>query len=216
VPHGIFSCLDFALADRRLIRDRLTITGEGLWYELNGEPIYPLQTRRPPHKALSRGGSIGEPTADPLRVYGWLVRSLERLIEELEYHLVCTGKLSVWLQYRDGQSRAGDVRLMSPTARFDLLLDAAKRALRQAWVPRVLVNRLHLVATELRLPGHVQTSLFDPPLERSHALATLKREVNAKIGRFALRSGATLFMNEIYHDEASDYDICDVRGKLCF
>ncbi|MGH7223499.1 MAG: DNA polymerase Y family protein, partial [Gemmataceae bacterium] len=35
-PHGIATCLDLALADRRLVRRLLTITGEALWYELNG------------------------------------------------------------------------------------------------------------------------------------------------------------------------------------
>ena len=34
--------------------------------------------------------------------------------------------------------------------------------------------------------------------------------------RFALRSGATLFVNELYKDEASSYEVCDVRGKMCF
>ena len=47
-------------------------------------------------------------------------------------------------------------------------------------------------------------------------LARLKREVNARCGRFALRSGATLFVNEFYKDEAYSYEVCDVRGKLCF
>jgi hypothetical protein len=75
---------------------------------------------------------------------------------------------------------------------------------------------MHLIATELRPPGHVQGSLFDAPPERSAALARLKREVNAVCGRFSLRSGATLFANDLYQDEANDFDICDVRGKLCF
>jgi DNA polymerase V len=51
---------------------------------------------------------------------------------------------------------------------------------------------------------------------RAAALARLKREVNARVGRFALRSGATLFMNELYRDEASSFDVCDIRGKMCF
>jgi hypothetical protein len=35
-------------------------------------------------------------------------------------------------------------------------------------------------------------------------------------GRFALRSGATLPMYDVYRDEAQSYDICDVHGKICF
>jgi hypothetical protein len=46
---------------------------------------------RPLQKVLSRGGSFGEPTADPIVLYAWLVRNLERLIEELHYHGLCAG-----------------------------------------------------------------------------------------------------------------------------
>src|SRR5262245_40790145 len=50
--HGIRTCLDFAQADRRFIRHLLTIVGEALWWELNGELVQPLHTSRPPHKSL--------------------------------------------------------------------------------------------------------------------------------------------------------------------
>ena len=33
---------------------------------------------------------------------------------------------------------------------------------------------------------------------------------------FAVRSGANLPLFEIYKDKAGEYDICDVRGKVCF
>ena len=53
-------------------------------------------------------------------------------------------------------------------------------------------------------------------IQRAAAIAKLKREVNAKFGRFMLRSGATLFLCEIYRDVAYGYEICDVREKMCF
>jgi DNA polymerase V len=215
-PYGITTCLDLAQADRRLVRRLLTRAGEALWYELNGEPVLPLCTSRPPHKMLSRGGSLGAATADPRRVWAWTVRSLERLIEELEYHRVQAGRLSVWVGYRDGLAASGGAALSAATDRFDLLLEAARSGLRRAWLPRLPVARLHLVATELRWPGEVQPGLFEPPAARAEALARLKRQVNARCGRFALRSGATLYLNDLYRDEAAGYDICDVRGKTCF
>src|SRR5262249_29603981 len=133
-PHGIRTCLDYALADRRLIRMLLTVVGEAIWWELNGEPIQALRTNRPPHKMLSRGGSLGETTPDPMRIFAWLVRNLERLIEELEFHRVRAGKLSVYLRYQDGREGRGESALLSPTDRFDLLLDAGRFALRKAWL----------------------------------------------------------------------------------
>jgi nucleotidyltransferase/DNA polymerase involved in DNA repair len=215
-PHGITTCLDLALADRRLVRWLLTVTGEALWWELRGDPVIALQTDRPPHKMLSRGGSLGESTADADRLNAWLARNVERLVEELEWHVVRAGALSVYLLHGDGAEGLSRAELPSPTDRFDLLLEAAQRCLRQAWAPGRAVTRMHVTASQLRRPGFVQGGLFDPPEAQARAVAEAKREVNAALGRFTLRSGATLSLKDVYRDEAQQYDICDVRGKICF
>jgi hypothetical protein len=105
---------------------------------------------------------------------------------------------------------------MSATDRFDLLLEASKQALRQAWIAGAAAQRMHLIASKLRWRGCVQGGLFDPPAEQAEAIAQLKREVNHHFGRFTLRSGATLFLDEVYRDSANNFDICDVHGKMCF
>ena len=215
-PWGIRSCLDLARADRRLVRDLLTASGETLWWELNGDPVQPIRPNRPIHKALSRGGSFGESSANPVILYAWLVRNLERLIEELEFHAVLAGKLTVWVSYRDGQVGVGQTSLSVPSDRFDLLLDAARPCLRRAWVPRGLAARMHLIAERLTPRDQAPLGLFEPPGARAEAVARVKREVNARHGRFVLRSAATLPLTPIYRDTANSYDICDVRGKICF
>jgi nucleotidyltransferase/DNA polymerase involved in DNA repair len=213
---GVRTCLDLARADRRLVREVLTATGEALWWELNGDPVQPIRPERPLHKALSRGGSFGESTADPVILYAWLVRNVERLIEELEYHAVLAGRLTVWVAYKDGQVGVGQTTLAVPTDRFDLLLDAARPCLRRAWVPRVLATRMHLIAERLTPRRQAPLGLFEPPAARAEAVARLKRAVNARHGRFALRSAATLPLVGVYRDPANEYDICDVRGKIYF
>jgi nucleotidyltransferase/DNA polymerase involved in DNA repair len=215
-PFGITTCLDFALANRLLVRRLLTITGEALWYELNGDPVLPLHTDRPPHKMLSRGGSLGGATEQPERVYAWLVRNLERLVEELEFHVVCAGALSVSIQHKDGGEGFARVELPSATDRFDLLLEAARPALKKAWSRAQPATYMHITASQLKRPGFVQLGLFDQPAEQARAVAEVKRKVNTSLGRFTLRSGATLPLYDVYRDEAQDYDICDVRGKICF
>jgi nucleotidyltransferase/DNA polymerase involved in DNA repair len=213
--HGITSCLDLAHADRLLARRLLTRTGEALWYELRGESVVPLHTSRPPHKVLSRGGSLGGPTADPDRLWAWVARNLERLVEELEFYRVLTGKLTLSLLHADGTEGSARAPLRSSTDRFDLLLEALKPTLARCWNGRP-VSRMHLFASALEWPTFVQRSLFDPPCERAEAVAEVKRAVNARVGRFALRSGATLPLADVYRDEAQSYDICDIRGKTCF
>jgi hypothetical protein len=147
---------------------------------------------------------------------GGLVRNLERLIEELEYHRVLTDRLHLWLGYQDAPHGVGVATPEVPTDRFDLLLDAGRFALRQAYRPGRQAERMHLIASELQGRENRLRSLFEPPGERAEAVAKLKREVNAAVGRFALRSAATLPPKRIYDDPTNEYDICDVRGKTCF
>ncbi len=215
-PYGIHTCLDLALAERRLVNKLITVTGEALWWELRGESVVPLHTQRPPHKMLSRGGSLGAAAIGRDRVYAWLVRNLERLIEELEYHGVWVGALSVYILHQNGAEGLGRETLATPTDRFDLLLEAGRQCFERAWTPRLPATRMHVTASALQYPGCLQRGLFDPPSERASAVAQLKREINGQVRRFALRSGATLPLSDVYRDEAQQYDICDVRGKICF
>ncbi len=215
---NVETCLDLAKADRGTIRQVLTASGEVLWWELNGEAVQPIHPARPAHKTLSRGGSLGRATTDPGVLYAWLVRNLERLIEELEYHQVLAGRLTVWVNYKDGRSAAGEVKLPFPTDRFDLLLDAGRPCLRSAYIPRVPAVRMQVLAERLTPRGRAQIGLFDPPeaADRARAVAALKHNVNDRHGRFALRSAVTLAINSLYQDIANDYDICDIRNKGCF
>ena len=80
----------------------------------------------------------------------------------------------------------------------------------------MIVNGNHVLATELRRGKGFQLSLFTPPDPRKDAVAEAKRLVNARCGRFKVRSAATLYLPAVYRDPANGFDICDVRGKVCF
>src|SRR5688572_12100450 len=101
-PYGIFTCLDLADADGRLVNKLLTKTGYEIWLELNGTPVTPVRPQRPPHKVLARGGSLMGNVVDPRVLWAWCVRHVERLIEELRYHNVRTSTLAVEVAYKDG------------------------------------------------------------------------------------------------------------------
>jgi len=217
---GIRTCLEFARADRRLIRRLLTVVGEAIWYEVNGEPVLPLK-ERPRHKMLSRGGSLGRETSDPYMILGWMVRNLERLVEEFRFHRVKAGRIAVEVFYRKGKDRHGVTRsarasVVPPSDRFDFLLDDYCACLRAAYVPGASATRMHLFAEQLAPEGETQLALFDDPGSAGDAVESLKEEVNARHGRFALRSAATLALPEIYSDPATFREICDIRGKHCF
>ena len=213
--NGILTALDFALAERRFVRQLLTVVGEGLWYEVNGEAVQPIHSTRPPHKMLARGGAIGKPTADPNYVWGWVVRCLERLIEELEYHCVRPGRLEMWVMYYDGQThRQGGTAGADGPLRSAAGGDAGGHASGVAAAASGGPDQLDCVA--VALAGSGAAGLVRAAAGAGRGAGEAEREVNARHGRFALRSGSTLFVNEFYKDEASGYEVCDVRGKICF
>ncbi len=216
LPYGVRTCLDFADLDGRLVHRLLTKTGYQIWAELNGKPVQAIRPERPPHKVIARGGSLMGRVDDPKKLWAWCVRHVERLIEELRYYRVRTGSLAVEVAYKDRGSLGGAAPLDAPSDRFDALCDAARVALRRAYLPGAAATHMHVIAPDLRRANGVQLSLFDRPDPKLEALAVVKSEVNARHGRFALRSGATLYLPQVYADPTNAFDICDVRGKICF
>jgi nucleotidyltransferase/DNA polymerase involved in DNA repair len=209
--HDITTCWDLVQADRHLVRRLLTVKGEGIWWELHGTPVQPILTSRPPHKCISRGGSIGEATADKQRISAWVVRNVERLVEELDYHQVLMGKFVLAIESQDAGC-SGTMIFPDPTASFKVIVSAAKHLLSDMRIETV--SGMHLFAERLTYRHTIQGNLFFRP--GSNRASELKRLVNQKMGRFAIRSGETLFLPDIYQDEANEFDICDVHGKICF
>ena len=211
--HGIRSCWDLAIAPPALVRRILTVVGERLCYELQGHRCIPIQANRPPHKIISRGGSIGQPTDDPEIQWGWAIRNLERLIEAMEWNGLMAGRLTLILEYKDGRVASESASLLAPTCRYDLLLEAVQHLWPRLRLPGRLY-RMHYLAAELQYPGARQLCLFDSSPKRDPR--SVERSINERFGRFMLRSAATLALPEIYADDAHSYDICDVQGKTCF
>ncbi len=215
-PYGVRTALDFIRADGRLVREKLTIVGYELWTELRGERVVPLRRFRAGKQSISRGGSVKGTVVCPMLLWAWAVRNLERLIEELHYEGVVAGKLAVYLVYKAGQALCGEGPLDAPSDRFDLLLDAVRVAVRRAWLPGAPITHVHVVADQLRRERGRQLCLFTQPSPKLEAVARVKREVNARIGRFAVRSGATLPLSRLYQDPAENFDVPDIKGKHCF
>ncbi len=207
--NGIRTCGEFRRADPQLINRLLTKRGEALWWELHGQPITKIATSRPRHKAIARGGSIGEATDDPDIQTAWLVRNVERLIEAMFWNRYLCNRLTVAVGYKD-RSFAQRSTLPEVTNASEVLLPTAKHIFAQR--PPGVVTHIDIIADQLALAGQHQQSLFTS----RPRIDAIKRAVNDKLGRFKVRSGETLPLTEVYTDDAHNHDICDIHGKTCF
>ena len=216
--HGITTCDQFAQAYPPLIRKLLTVTGEQLLLELNGEPCVPISTKRAAHKVVARGGSLGGATNDPAKVTGWVYRNVERLIEALDKLLVSPNKLRLRLEFREGGRLSRRASLPEATADFHRLAQTACSLLELCWPPdlrQLRVEYMHVMAENLQPRNCRQRGLFSPR-QLDGRIAEVKQQINGKIGRFALRTAATLPLHTLYADDTNDYDVCDISGKTCF
>lgn len=210
---GIRTCGDFRRAQPHLIRRWLTKKGEALWWELHGEAVGKILPQRPRHKAVARGGSVGGATDDPVLLQAWLVRNTERLVEVLCRQRYFAQRLGLHVSSKERADAGASLPLPQATRAFEVLLPVAQELLRRCLEPRQRVSHLDLIATELTYHGARQLSLFEAAAPR---VDRIKQLVNEKLGRWTVRSAATLPLQEIYADPAHFYDICDVEGKSCF
>lgn len=212
---GITTCEQFAQADRRLIRRLLTKRGEDLWWEVNGDSVLPVAPSRPRHKFIARGGSLGRATADEERLRAFVVRNTERLVEALNFYRLGCDQLILELTFKPTGRAAMRESLLATAWQFEELAVAALDLLARVWSGEP-VGYMHVIAGQLCARSHARRSLFPLGDERQEAIDRLKHQVNESVGRFALRSGATLPLADVYGDPANAYDICDVYGKSCF
>jgi len=213
--YGITTCDQFAAADRRLIRKLLTKRGEDLWWELNGDAVHQIAPQRPRHKFIARGGSLGRATSHEGRLRAFVVRNTERLVEALNFYKLGCDQLLLDLSFKPFGRAVLRESLLATTWQFEELCLTALRLLTRLCRGRH-VHYMHVIAGKLRDRGRAQRSLFEHADARAAAIAQVKHDINESIGRFALRSGATLPLADVYTDPANAYDICDIYGKSCF
>ena len=158
----------------------------------------PLNTLRPAHKNLSRGGSLGIATADPDRLTGWVARNTERLVEALDHHQVYCDQLAMHLEFKDGGARRVARESFRRHRRFPYFACRRQAVACKLLAAGPVVSYMHLIAENLTARQFAQRSLFEQSSPKQKAIAEVKRSINQRIGRFALRSGATLPLDDIY------------------
>lgn len=213
---GVHTALEFIRSDRKEVLKWLHKPGECLWYELQGIPITPLKTERPIHKSLSRGGQLWGVQKDPKVIYGFVIRNLERFVEALWHNRLESLHLCLALIEENGRAHAGEEFFPDYGDDYAAFLKAVHRLFTRLYVKGKSYSAVHIYATDLRACARKQMPLFSDQNPREQQVQLLKQNLSERFGPFTLRSASTAFAPQVFADTASNYEICDIDGKLCF
>src|SRR3989338_4525404 len=125
---GIRTAADFVDAPEREIKRLLGKVGTDLWHELNGAPIYKIETEAKLPKSVARTASMGEVTQDKQTIYAHLLNHAMRLSKELITKRLTARQLTVSLTLKSFDKQADTSDLPYPSADYFFLASEAGRA----------------------------------------------------------------------------------------
>lgn len=216
IAHGIHNAFDYVQTKRRLIRTMLHKPGEEIWYELQGKSILPIRNERAQRKTLSRGGQLWGVQKDPKIIYGFLIRNLERFVESLWHYQMEIKNFIVVMITDEGRAYQKEDVFSDFTDDYNVLIAALKKGFLANYRASKSYSAVHLISTQLRGQESKQLNLFTQKDPRRAALKAAKTGLSERFGPFALRSASSAFVPEVFADESSNYEICDIDGKVCF
>lgn len=182
----IHTAQDFAVAPEREIRRLLGKAGVELWHELNGVPIYKVETEARLPKCVARTASLGEVTQDRAIIQAHLYGHAMRLSRELITKRLTAGQLTVFLTMKSFDKQSITSRLPYPSADYFLLAKEAKVALDALYDCGQLYRACGLIAGDIIIRQYGGFDLFqmaDQQREEKHLkLLNVVHAANRKYG----------------------------------
>ena len=194
---GITSALDLQRASPRQIRQALSVVGERIVHELNGQSCLEIEDVQPKQTIMS-SRSFGTTISDLKSIEEAVASYTARAAEKLRHQQSRAGGLYVFIRTnrfraQDPQySNAAMIGFDEPTSDTAMLIRAATTVLRRLYRKGYRYHKAGVMLTELTTGGTEQMSLFsmgEAPRIRRHTgdkrMAVLDK-VNARMGQGTL------------------------------
>jgi DNA polymerase V len=194
---GIATALDLKRADRAWVRRELTVVGERIVCELNGESCLPLRLVEPPRQGITVSRSFGRPLEDLDGVREALAHFVARAAEKLRGQGLAAGRLGVFLHTNPFSAtqryygNSASMTLPYPTDYTPELLGCACRLLGRIYRPGHPYKKCGVLLTDLSPSRPGRADLFDTrDRDRERRLMQALDAVNAAHGAGTLRFAA--------------------------
>jgi len=157
---NIKTAREFAVADEGLIRRLLGRHGLTLWYELNGQSVFPVVTEPPLPKSVARTASLGGVTTDRRMIAAHLSNHTMRLTSELVGKGLLAKRISVFLSLKSFESTDMEIRLDFPTNNLTKISAAVRQSFASLYRESELYRGCGIIATHLSKETSTTEDMF--------------------------------------------------------
>ncbi len=196
---GITTALDLKNVDDAWAKQRLTITGLRIVWELRGRPSISLEEVPPAKKGIMSSKSFGHPVTNLAdlkeAVVDYAMRAAEKLrAQDSICSIVDVILTTNYFKKSDRQYSANrTITLDEPTDYLPTLAAAAKKGIEEIFKPGYKYKKVSVFLSGIENRSGRQGDLFREPDPRKAAIMEAVDKVTAKFGRDALHCRATRF-----------------------
>ncbi|MGE0278452.1 MAG: Y-family DNA polymerase [Nitrospiraceae bacterium] len=193
---GINTALDLKRADPKTIRARMTVVGERIVSELNGESCLDLELVAPPQKGITVSRSFGKTLSGLEPIREALLQFVGRAGEKLRGQNLQAKRLTVFLMTspfdkdRPFYSNSMTRKLLFPSDYTPDLIDAAATILEKIYRPGHAYQKCGVMLTDLVPATSTRHDLFDErDRQRQARLMKALDAINSDHGARAIHFG---------------------------
>ena len=173
--HGVKNAYDFAQLPKAWVRQKMTVVGERMWKELNGESCIEMELAPAPKKQICTSRSFGHMVTDFSELEEAVSTYVCMCAEKLRAQKSCAASLMVFIHTNNFRSDLPQyfknyvIKLPVPTSSSLELVKYALMALRLIYVKGYQFKKAGVIITEIVDEGAVQMDLFDNVDREKHA-----------------------------------------------
>lgn len=193
---GINTAYDFTQLPLAWVRKEMTVVGERIWRELQGESCMQLQDIPKPKKGIGTAKSFGKKLKDLTLIEEACAYYISEVTEILRNQQSCATFLQVFVHtnyhsnYDKQYSKSVTVTLPIPTNNTFLIIQEGKKALHAIYKPGYRYKKVGVCLSGIIPQEYVQGNLFyEPPKINSEKLIRVFDKLNAKYGKATVFSG---------------------------
>ena len=192
---GIETARKLRDADRRWVRQRMTVVGARIVEELRGVSCLPIEQCPPAKKSVTCSRSFGAPVETLTETREAVAVYVTRAAERMRKHRMAAGVVTVFIntnRFSDEPqySNSATFELAYPTDATGELLEWALRGLEQVYRAGYRYKKAGVILSHLRPADGLTVRLFGRcEYERARRVMKAVDEINARHGRDTVRLG---------------------------